>query len=180
VLSRDTGHDRPYGDNPFLGYGDVDEPPFRFQGAIDGRLAPKERVIAIGGPETEAIAFSYLDLARTGVATETFEGEPVVALWFPGTADPFDAPVVGLGDDIGSAGVYRPFAAGRQLTFERGHDGVSIIDRETGSTWSVTGRPIDGPLLGVRLERVLHGDHFWFSWAAFTPQTRVWQPASGE
>lgn len=43
VLSRDTGHERPYGDNPFLGYGDADERPFRFDGAIDGRLYPRNR-----------------------------------------------------------------------------------------------------------------------------------------
>jgi hypothetical protein len=42
----------------------------------------------------------------------------------------------------------------------------------------VTGRATAGPLAGRQLERVLHGGHFWFSWAAFTPQTRVWQPPS--
>ena len=180
VLSRDTGHQRPYGDNPFLGYGDADERPFRFDGAIDGRLSPKERVITLGGPGTEALAFSYFDLARSGVATETFESEPIVALWEPGTADPFDAPVIGLGDDIGSAGVFSPVLDGRVLTFARATDGTAIHDLENGSTWSVTGLAVDGPLAGHQLDRVLHGDHFWFSWAAFTPGTRVWQPPPSE
>lgn len=180
VLSRDTGHERPYGDNPFLGYGDADERPSRFDGAIDGRLSPKERVVAVGGPESEAIAFSYFDLARSGVAEETFEGRPIVALWAPGTADSFAAPVIGLGDDIGSAGVFSPVLDGRELTFVRADDGVSLQDVETGSTWSITGMAIEGPLQGSQLERVLHGDHFWFSWAAFTPDTRVWQPPTGE
>jgi len=176
VLSRETGHQRPYGDNPFLGYGDAEERPFRFDGAIDGRLAPKERVVTVGSPETEAIAFSYFDLAESGVAEETLEGQPIVALWAPGTAGSFDAPVIGLGDDIGSAGVFSPIVDGRELTFVRRDDGVSLGDLETDSTWSVTGRAIDGALEGTQLERVLHGDHFWFSWAAFTPETRVWQP----
>jgi hypothetical protein len=180
VLSRDTGHQRPYGDNPFLGYGDADERPSRFDGAIDGRLSPKERVVAVGGPESEAIAFSYFDLAASGVAAETFEGRPIVALWAPGTAASFDGPVVGLGDDIGSAGVFSPVLDGRELTFVRGDDGVSLQDVETGSTWSITGMALEGPLQGSQLERVLHGDHFWFSWAAFTPGTRVWQPPASE
>jgi hypothetical protein len=176
VLSRETGHERPYGDNPFLGYGDAEERPFRFDGAIDGRLAPKERVVTVGSPETEAIAFSYFDLAESGVAEETLEGQPIVVLWAPGTADSFDAPVIGLGDDIGSAGVFSPIVDGRELTFVRHDDDVRLRDLETDSTWSVTGRAIDGALEGTQLERVLHGDHFWFSWAAFTPETRVWQP----
>jgi len=176
VLSRETGFARPYGDNPFLGYGDANEPPFRFDGAIDGRLAPKERVVSVGGPDSEAIAFSYFDLAEVGVAEETFEGQPIVVLWTPGTAGSFDSAVIGLGDDIGSAGVFSPIVDGRELTFVRDDDGVSLRDVETDSTWSVTGRAIDGALEGTQLEGVLHGDHFWFSWAAFTPDTRVWQP----
>lgn len=176
VLSRDTGHVRPYGENPFLGYDDAEERPFRFEGAIDGRLSPKERVISVGGPDSDAVAFSYLDLAGSGVAHEVFEGQPIVALWEPGTAASFDAEIIGLGEDVGSAGVFSPFVDGQQLTFERSPETRSIRDVETGSTWSVTGLATAGPLAGTQLPRVLHGDHFWFSWAAFTPETRVWQP----
>ncbi len=63
------------------------------------------------------------------------------------------------------------------MTFER-PDGPSgpILDRETGSTWSVTGRALDGPLAGSQMEPVVHGNHFWFAWAAFSPQTRIWVP----
>lgn len=31
VLSEETGHDRPYGENPSTGYDDVDSPPFRLR-----------------------------------------------------------------------------------------------------------------------------------------------------
>ncbi len=175
VLSTDTGHERPYGDNPFLGYGDADERPFRFEGALDGRLAPKERVITVGASGSDPVAFSYADLARVGVAEDTHDGRPIVVLWDRGMADSFDAPVIGFGDDIGSAGVFDPLVEGRRLAFERNGD-ERIIDRETGSTWSVTGVALDGPLAGTQLGRVISGDHFWFSWAAFAPGTRVWQP----
>ncbi|HKX70388.1 MAG TPA: DUF3179 domain-containing protein, partial [Acidimicrobiales bacterium] len=47
VLSRDTGHDRDYGSNPYPGYDDIDSPAFLFEGEVDGRLAAKERVIGI-------------------------------------------------------------------------------------------------------------------------------------
>jgi hypothetical protein len=180
VLSRDTGHQRPYGDNPLLGYGDADDRPFRYDGAIDGRLAPKERVITAGGRDGETVAFSYFDLARVSVATDSLDGRPIVALWVPGTAHPFDGPVVGGGDDIGSAGVFDPVVGGRALTFKRAQDGTTIVDAETGSSWSVTGRATAGPLEGAQLEQLPSGDHFWFSWAAFTPDTRVWQPPQTE
>ena len=71
--------------------------------------------------------------------------------------------------------VFSPVVAGETLKCERSEAGIT--DQQTGSTWSITGRATDEPLLGSQLQRVLHGDHFWFSWAAFTPDTRVWQPA---
>ena len=83
--------------------------------------------------------------------------------------------MVGGGAEIGSAGVFSPIVDGQQLTFQRGLD-WSINDVETGSTWSVTGLATAGPLEGTQLEPLVHGVHFWFAWAAFTPDTRVWQP----
>ena len=47
---------------------------------------------------------------------------------------------------------------------------------QTGSTWTITGRATDGELAGTALEAVGHGDHFWFAWAAFAPETRIWTP----
>jgi hypothetical protein len=29
---------------------------------------------------------------------------------------------------------------------------------------------------GSRLEPVVHGNHFWFAWAVFQPDTRVYTP----
>jgi hypothetical protein len=38
----------------------------------------------------------------------------------------------------------------------------------------VTGLATAGPLKGTQLDPVVHGDHFWFAWAAFAPGTRIW------
>jgi len=48
VLSRDTGHDRDYGRNPYPGYDDIDNPPFLFEGEVDARLAAKTRIVGVG------------------------------------------------------------------------------------------------------------------------------------
>lgn len=47
VLSRDTSYDREYGQNPYVGYDEADQPPLLFAGEIDGTYAPKERIVAI-------------------------------------------------------------------------------------------------------------------------------------
>ena len=67
VLSRDTGFSRPYGQNPYVGYDRVDNPPFLFRGDLDGRLLPKERVAAVTvGNEDAAFPFSILDGENEG------------------------------------------------------------------------------------------------------------------
>jgi len=47
VLSRKTGHSRPYGNNPYLGYDDINKTPFRYRGKIDKRLPPMEKVVTV-------------------------------------------------------------------------------------------------------------------------------------
>jgi hypothetical protein len=174
VLSRETGFRRDYGRNPYVGYDEAGERPFLFSGVVDGRIAPKERVVALGAGR-EAVALPFSELRKVGVATVAVEGADAVVFWLPGTASPLDTTTIDDGRDAGATGVFRPIVDGRPLTFERagGEDGV-IRDRETGSTWSITGEALAGPLAGSRLEPVVHGNHFWFAWAAFTPETTIW------
>jgi hypothetical protein len=127
------------------------------------------------GEGEEAVAFPYSELRKVGVAAATVDGEELVLFWAPGTASALDGPNIDESEDIGATGVFRPVADGRDLTFARdGGEEAPITDRETGSTWSVAGLAIDGELRGSRLEPVVHGDHFWFAWAAFSPQTTIW------
>jgi len=39
----------------------------------------------------------------------------------------------------------------------------------------VLGRALSGPLAGVRLEQRVAANHFWFAWAIFKPQTRIYR-----
>jgi hypothetical protein len=174
VLSRETGHGRDYGRNPYVGYDTVDQNPFLFEGELDGRLPPKERVVTVGdGPDS--VAFPYSELRSAGVATATVDAEGIVVFWMPGTASALGGPNIDESEDIGATGVFRPVVGGRHLTFSRdGGEGSPIRDTETGSIWSVAGVAIDGELQGSRLDPVVHGDHFWFAWAAFSPETTIW------
>jgi hypothetical protein len=172
VLSRDTGHGRDYGANPYVGYDAPGQAPFLFQGATDPRLDATERVVALE-LNGEAVAYPYGRLARQGVAHDTVGGEPIVVFWKPGTASALDARAISAGRDVGAAAVFRPEADGRSLRFEPTSDGL-FHDRETGTSWSLAGQALTGPLAGAALPPVVHGNPFWFAWAAFKPETRVW------
>jgi hypothetical protein len=176
VLARDTGFVRDYGRNPYVGYDDIDQQPFLFEGVTDGRLAPKERVVTLGEQDSEApVSVPYSELREVGAANLRFEGAPVVVLWQPGAVSALDARYVDEGEDVGATGVFSAVVDGRELTFVRdGGEDAPITDRQTGSTWDVTGRALDGPLAGTQLERTGHGDHFWFAWAAFVPHSDIW------
>lgn len=176
VLSRDTGHRRDYGRNPYVGYDTADQQPFLFSGVTDGRLAPKERVVALGEQDSESpLSIPFSELRQVGAVNLDFEGQPTVAMWAPGVASALDRQYIDEGEDVGGTGVYSSVVDGQTLTFERaGGEDAPITDVETGSTWDITGRAIDGPLEGSVLEPVSHGNHFWFAWAAFVPQTEIW------
>jgi hypothetical protein len=174
VLSRDTGHDREYGANPYEGYDDPDSQPFLLEGEADGRLPPKERVVAIkedGG----AVVVPFSLLARDPVAELTADGVPVVVLYKRGVVSPLDAAAISRSRDVGTTGTFDRRLDGRTLSFESLEDG-RFRDRETGSSWDATGRALDGPLAGRRLQPMVSDQQFWFALAAFLPDARIVQP----
>ncbi len=170
VLSRDTGYERTYGQNPYAGYDDVDSFPTRFAGEPDGRLAPKTRVVGLVEDDS-AVALTVDKLAKDRVVRLAFGGRDVVVLWAPGTASALDTGEVATGRDVGTTGVFVPQVEGKGLTLRAEGDGFT--DTETASSWSVLGYATAGPLAGAKLERVAHVDTFWFAWAAFQPETRL-------
>jgi len=170
VLSRDTGSERDYGRNPYPGYDDIDNPPFLFEGEVDGRMSAKERVIGVGR-DRDPIAVRLERLLDDGVIAFDLEGDPTVAWALPGTASALDTDRVDEGRDVGATGVFSSVVGGRSLNFRRTEG--AFVDRETGSTWDVLGRSVDGQLEGTRLEAIEHVDTFWFAWAAFAPATTV-------
>ena len=173
VLSRDTGFNRRYGDNPYPGYDDVDSPAFLFRGDADDRLPPKERVITFerGG---EHVAYPFSELEQARVVNDEVGGDPVVVFWDPGTRSALDARDFARGRDVGAATVWERTVDGRTLTFARMEDGFR--DEETGTRWSLLGEAVEGELVGSELTPVVHDNTLWFAWAAFKPETRIYRP----
>ena len=165
VLSRETGYPRAYGRNPYPGYDDISRSPFLFFEEVDGRLPAMERVVTVSLNGEDA-AYPFNVLAEQRVVEDSVGGEPIVVFHQPGAISPFS------GADIGAAGVFAPVVDGATLKFQVSDDG-EIVDTETQSQWNVLGRAIAGPLTGKQLQSIVNGNHFWFAWAVFKPDTRV-------
>lgn len=161
VVSGETSHDRDYTRYPYGSYDDPDNSSTLFpQPALDPRRPPKERVLGIPA-ERGGVAYPFgaLDeLGATAIVEDTVGARPVVVLW---------------SREGRAAMAFEPMVNGRSLTLELVGD--TIRDRETGTVWAEDGSAIRGPLEGERLEAV--GDAFvafWFAWAEFYPDARLW------
>lgn len=177
VLSRDTGHSRSYGTNPYAGYDTVDTNPFLLDDwtLIDGRLNPKVRIVGVV-IDDESVAYPLPALAEVEVVNDTVGNEPLVLRWVPGTVSGLGAATVAGGEEVGTAVVFsRRGPDDAHLDFESDGSG-GMRDTTTGSTWSLDGEAIDGPMAGARLAPIANDQPFWFAWAIFRPDTTVWQP----
>jgi hypothetical protein len=175
ILSKQTGYARSYGSNPYVGYDNVGQSPFLFSGEIDGRLTAMERVVAVtlsADSRELNVAYPYSILDKERVINDVQSGIQIVVFHQSGTSSALDTLDIAEGRDVGATGVFRTEIDGKQLEFTvRGDE---ITDRNTGSSWDIFGRAVEGPLKGSQLEPVVHGDHFWFAWAAFKPDTIVY------
>ena len=168
VLSRDTGHQRPYGRNPYDRY-DSSARPFLYDGPeLDPETGtPFLRVIAVYYQD-ESFAADYETLRDRGVVSFDLGGRPAAIFWQPGTASALDAQRIAEGRDVGTATAFFAEINGERFDFSA-RDG-RFADRQTGSTWDITGLAVEGPLSGARLEVAPSVQHFIFSWAAFHPE----------
>ncbi len=168
ILSRDTGFNRSYGNNPYAGYDDINNSPFLFDGDLDGRLLPMERVVTLSLGNVD-VAYPLPILTESGVINDVQNGQDLVVFHTAGTASALNAAIIANSDDVGATGIFDPNLNGQTLTFVK--NGDTITDEQTGSTWNILGQATAGELAGQQLAPIVHADHFWFSWAVFKPDT---------
>ncbi len=164
---------RTYDRNPYGGY-DSNPDPFLFRGDIDDRLFPTARVLAVALND-QPIAYAFDSLAQNRVINDTVAGTDVVALWQPGAASALDRSVIDDSRDVGMAALYDREVGGQTLTFIYDEDADEIRDEQTDSLWNVFGEAIAGELEGTSLRQLLAAPHFWFAWAAFYPDTEIYE-----
>jgi hypothetical protein len=174
VLSKETGFQRSYGTNPYSGYDDVNNAPFLYDGPqTPGLLPPVARVLAVE-INGQSVAYPYTILENKPVINDTIGDTSVVVLWTKGTASALDNFEISKSRDVGAAVIYESLIDGETLIFSM-IDG-KIIDLETESSWNFFGEAVSGPMQGKSLRPIIAINHFWFSWAAFRPDTQIYNP----
>ncbi len=161
VLSSDTGFSRNYTRFGYP-YGDYERESngrLLFSQTIDGRRPPKERLLGIPGSDGGiAFPFNELDASPVTVVQDVSDGREIAVFWSR--------------DHVGAAAFSRTLNSQR-LSFAVENE--RIKDLETASTWRLDGLAVEGPLAGQKLMAIPEAYvAFWFAWAAFSPDTRIW------
>lgn len=173
VLSKDTGYNRSYGRNPYAGYDDISQTPFLFTGELYEDVLPAMARVLTLELNGETVAYPYKTLEERGVINDEVGGHPIVIFWTEGTASALDSASIADGQDVGSAVAYSAQLGDQTLTFLL--DNNVIRDEGTNSTWNIFGEAVEGDLKGEKLTPLVSVNHFWFSWAAFKPETRIYE-----
>jgi hypothetical protein len=172
VLSRDTGHNRDYGRNPYTGYDQEGRAPFLFDGELDERFSAMARLVGLADGD-DAVAVLLDRLAEERVVTVPVGGRDLAVLWAPGQASALDTATIDEGRDIGQTATFVAEIDGTPVELAPGDADGRFVDEISGSTFDLRGRALDGPLEGGQLQAVPHDDTFWFVWVAFKPDTEV-------
>lgn len=171
VLVGDSNQpDMMYGRNPYINY-DSSNMPFMFGGNPDDRMSSTGWVLtAVIGDQP--VAYPYTLLAQDVVINHSVDDVPVVAFWKVGAASPLDKAEIDQSRETGMAALYSPVVDGQVLTFT--HEGSTITDEQTGSTWNIYGEAVAGPLMGTELSYIDCSPRLWFAWAETHPDTIVY------
>ena len=166
----DNRFNRDYAGAPYGGYDTIGNRPFLFSGQIDDRLDAMERVVGLT-VDGHTVAYPFPIFEKTAVVNDTVGLQNLVIFYASDTLSAFRGRGYSESRVIGSTGVFDPNLDGQKLTFRQ--DGPSIVDDQTGSSWTVLGQAVEGPLSGKSLTPVVHANHFWFAWAVFFPETEL-------
>ncbi|MGQ0772543.1 MAG: DUF3179 domain-containing protein [Nitrososphaerota archaeon] len=151
ILSTDTGHSRPYGSDPYGDYYTDSRVIFPVKNS-DDRMHPKEIILGFDHNESYK-AYKLSDIESQKIINEK---NLILVSVSPSLVRAFDSTV-----------------DSQALEFTLNEN--TMVDKQTGSKWSLDGLAISGPLQGKQLERIPFNPGFWFEWVAFHPTTEVYQ-----
>ncbi|MDY6769235.1 MAG: DUF3179 domain-containing protein [Candidatus Nanohaloarchaea archaeon] len=155
VLSRDTGiyGTERYMDTPYFAYRLSRDVPFhQFQSDTHPKAVVYGTVV-----DGSAAAYRDAHVKARDLVQDEVGGEPVMLVqdedrdWILG---------------------FRREVNGSETTF-RLEDG-ELVDDRTGSTWTLAGKAVGGPMEGARLPRLELRRSYWFTWKLFYPETELY------
>ena len=128
----------------------------------DKRIYPKEYVLGLVLND-KAKAYPFSVLSHQSVVNDTFQAVPLLVVF----------------DSESTTGmIFRRKLEGKTLSFKKTQlqreKGVFLVDDETSSVWEgLSGRAVQGPLKGKKLEPLPATPSFWFGWADHYPKTEL-------
>ena len=145
--------------------------PRFFKGEVDERLSAMERIINIRANGEHKI-YPISIIQKEEVINDRFHDQFVVFFYDHGMTSVLDENDIKKSKKIGSVTVFEPIVNDKKLTFKKKKG--EFIDKETESTWDITGKCIEGELKGESLYPIIHGNHFAFAWFAFQPECEIY------
>lgn len=172
VLSRETGHSRAYGRNPYRGYDAIDNSPFLLDDPADPRLPAMERVLSVSQGGVDRL-YPFSLFRERPLIHDRVADTPVIVMSRYGTLSALDRESIAASRAIHSANAFDRRLDGDVLAFEL-RDG-EIVDTTTESRWNLLGQALAGPLAGRQLRALPGGVHFAFAWLAFRPDSEIYR-----
>jgi len=142
---------------------------------LDDRLRPMEKVIGVQIND-QKMAYPYGVTENKRVINDTLAEVPIVVFHIEGAVSALDASRIMASKESGSTGVFHRELEGQTLQFHY-QDG-KILDRDTGSTWNITGEAVGGKMKGQSLQPVKSGDYFAFAWLIFHTDSEIYRDES--
>ena len=171
VLSKDTGHRRNYGENPYAGYDDINNNPWALRDRPSDRMKPMQKVIGVRIDDNNVKTYPYNITQERKVINDEIAGKEVVVFHTEGAVSALDKSNISRSREDGSTGVFFRNVDGETLEFE--YSDGEITDKQTGSTWNIAGKAVSGPMEGKQLETTIYGDYFAFAWLIFYPDAPI-------
>ena len=128
----------------------------------DQRIYPKEYVLGLVIND-KAKAYPFSALSREPVVNDSFQGRPLLVV--------FDA-------ETATGMIFSKKTERETLFFKKTRQpdkkGIFLADDATASVWDgLSGRALEGPLKGKKLEALPITPSFWFGWVDHYPNTEL-------
>jgi Protein of unknown function (DUF3179) len=157
VLSKDIGSPRPYGADPYGDYYTNSDLYFPVSND-DDRLGLKEVIVGLEN-NGQYKAYKLQQIEEMKVINDIINGKSITFFsLYPAMVRVFDN-----------------ILDGQQLEFQYNKSSAKIMDKQSGSIWSLDGIATNGPMKGKHLTRLPYDEGFWFEWVAFHPDTALYQ-----
>lgn len=171
ILTRNTGHNRPYGNNPYTGYDNINSSPFLYDGPEDKRLPPMERVLSLASENQPSMLVPVSKLKDHPILNISYQEKAVVVIASSFATSALDQGNIATSRKIPAAAAFSAQLDGKTLQFEL--DNGELTDTKSGSVWNVFGHAIKGAMKGQQLQQIDSGVHFAFAWLAFEPDSTI-------